>query len=84
MRGDNTHNAALAFVAHRELLHAALSWDITSTQLVLILHRGKLSDLSTLNGQLINGRARNHPSFLTSDTELFPGLIHHWAGEQNE
>ena len=54
------------------------------TQLVLILQIGKVCTLSMLNGQLINGRARNHPSFPTSDTELFPGLIYHWVGEKNE
>ena len=54
------------------------------TQLVLVLQIGKVSTLSMLNGQLINGRARNHPSFPTSDTELFPGLIYHWVGEKNE
>ena len=50
------------------------------TQPVLISHKGKVSTLSMLNGQLINGRA----SFPTSDTELFRGLIHHWVGEKNE
>ena len=82
MRGDNGHDAAssLCFVAHKALSRAPLSLNITSAQLVLILQIGKLSALSPL----ISGRARTHSSFLASDTELFPGFIHHWAEMQNE